>query len=126
MRVIVCGGRDYADGAGAQWANLRRAILSIHQGANGPISLLIHGNARGADTAAGCLARDFQIPCDAVPAQWKKFGDKAGPIRNKKMLGMGVDLVIAFPGGRGTANMVKQARAAGVEVREVADGEFYP
>ncbi|MEM9912925.1 MAG: hypothetical protein AAF922_19365 [Pseudomonadota bacterium] len=45
------------------------------------------------------------------------MGRAAGPIRNKEMLDEGCpDLVVAFPGGRGTANMVKQAQAAGVEV----------
>jgi len=39
------------------------------------------------------------------------------------MLWFEPDLVLAFPGGRGTANMVKQAREQGVEVREVLDDE---
>jgi hypothetical protein len=37
------------------------------------------------------------------------------------MLGQGhPDLVVAFPGGRGTADMVRRANAAGVRVMEVA------
>ena len=53
----------------------------------------------------------------AYPANWKKHGRAAGPIRNKQMLEEAKpDLVIAFPGGAGTANMVKQAREAGVKV----------
>lgn len=53
-------------------------------------------------------------------ADWHTHGRAAGPIRNRRMIEEGKpDLVVAFPGGRGTANMVNQARAAGIEVREV-------
>ncbi len=51
------------------------------------------------------------------PAEWSKYGRRAGPIRNKQMLDVGKPhLVVAFPGGAGTANMVKQAKAAGVPI----------
>jgi len=53
-------------------------------------------------------------------ADWQQYGKAAGPIRNGKML---LELqryfdrcVVPFPGGAGTANMVKQAREAGVKV----------
>jgi hypothetical protein len=51
-------------------------------------------------------------------AEWKKYGPAAGPIRNQRMLDWGPDLVVAFSGGKGTADMVRRARAAGVEVIE--------
>lgn len=59
-------------------------------------------------------------------ASWSKFGDRAGPMRNTELLrhlrGEGGEIaVIAFPGGKGTANMVKQARRSGVRVIEVCD-----
>jgi hypothetical protein len=53
-------------------------------------------------------------------ADWAGLGRKAGPIRNEQMLSEGQPhLVVAFPGGRGTAHMVGIARAAGVEVIEI-------
>jgi hypothetical protein len=115
IRIIACGGRDFDD-----CVTIRRALFALHEGPRGPITLLIHGNARGADTEAGRWARDFNIPCGAVPAEWAKYGKRAGPIRNKAMLGQHIDLVLAFPGGSGTADMKRQARRAGVEVIEVA------
>jgi hypothetical protein len=54
-----------------------------------------------------------------VPAEWETHGRKAGPIRNARMLEHKPDLVVAFPGGKGTANCVAQARGMGVEVLEV-------
>lgn len=53
----------------------------------------------------------------AFPANWKKFGKAAGPLRNVKMIEEGKpDVVIAFPGGHGTANMVALAEASGIPV----------
>lgn len=83
-------------------------------------AVIVHGAARGADTIARLVAEDLGLATEAHPADWKKHGKAAGPIRNQEMLDSGIDLVIAFPGGNGTADMVKRARQAGVEVVEVA------
>ncbi len=113
MRVLVCGGRDYSD-----WTTLKRELdLAVRLS---PVSLVIHGGASGADTLAGRWAeqRGFQV-C-IFPADWRRHGKAAGPIRNAAMLEHGrPDLVVAFPGGSGTADMVRKARAAKVQVREV-------
>ena len=56
------------------------------------------------------------------PAPWKRFGPSAGGIRNQQMLDEGKpDLVVAFPGGKGTADMVRRAENAGVKVIKVGD-----
>jgi len=55
-----------------------------------------------------------------VRAKWSKHGRAAGPIRNQEMIDeCKPDLVVAFPGGRGTADMVRRAKAAGIRVIEV-------
>ncbi len=71
------------------------------------------------------MAREWaearRVPVQTFRPDWKRFRRAAGPIRNKQMITEGKpDLVVAFPGGRGTANMVELARAAGVPVRLVA------
>lgn len=59
-------------------------------------------------------------PCDRIFADWKTHGRAAGPIRNQRMIDeWKPTLVIAFAGGRGTADMIRRAKAAGIEVREV-------
>lgn len=85
--------------------------------------VIIHGGATGADNAAGNFAcMNFCIE-EVFPANWQKYNKAAGFVRNKKMLVEGKpDLVVAFPGGKGTANMVKLARAAGVKVMEIEMG----
>lgn len=111
MRVLVCGGRDYAD-----WARVKEVLDALK------VTHIIHGAARGADSLGGRYATEHDILSSEFPALWDKYGRAAGPIRNKQMLTEAKpDLVVAFPGGRGTANMVKQAEKAGVSVYMVRD-----
>lgn len=113
MRVLVCGGRDFTD---RDW--LFTELDSMHQ--TDPISVIIEGRAAGADTLACMWAVARRVSYEHYPADWKTHGRAAGPLRNAKMLSAGrPDLVLAFPGGSGTANMVKQARASGVNTKLV-------
>lgn len=109
MRVLVCGGRDFSD-----FGLLCEVLDEVKP------TYLIHGNARGADTLAGQWAFMRGVRGIACPANWARDGKRAGPLRNQRMLGQAPDLVVAFPGGRGTADMVARARKAGVPVREVS------
>lgn len=113
MRVIVCGGRFFAD-----QEMLYSLLDATHQAS--PISLLIEGGARGADALANQWARERKVKFHTEHAQWNKYKRSAGPIRNNEMLMMKPDLVIAFPGDRGTADMIKQARNLGVEVIDIS------
>lgn len=82
---------------------------------------ICHGAAPGIDTMAGkwAIERGFEIGKSlfVFPADWKKLGPKAGPVRNKKMLlEFEPTLIVAFPGHIGTANMIQIAKEAGVKV----------
>jgi hypothetical protein len=76
-------------------------------------------DASGADSLAHEAARDQGRRCEVFHADWERHGKAAGPIRNQAMIDAGADLVIAFPGGRGTADLIRRARKAGIPVREV-------
>jgi hypothetical protein len=81
---------------------------------------IIHGAARGADTLAARWARRHGVPQIACPADWKTHPRAAGVLRNTSMLmEHKPHVVIAFPGGNGTADMVRKARLEGVIVIEV-------
>lgn len=114
MRVLVCGRRDYAgDG-------LRVALTELHGGPRGPITEMIEGGAKGADRIGAAWADNWSVPRRRFDADWERHGRSAGPKRNQRMIDEGrPDLVIAAPGGRGTADMVRRARAAGIEVLDV-------
>jgi hypothetical protein len=108
MRILVCGGRDFSDAE-----MLDRELERWHKSDFGPIRQIIHGAARGADTLAGQWAERRGIPVVSYPANWAKHGRAAGPKRNAEMLEKSnPDLVVAFPGGRGTADMVRKAQDA--------------
>ena len=116
MRVLVCGGRNYRD-----HVRVGSVLNKLHDEAG--ISLIIQGGARGADEMAFAWARANGVEEIQFDADWEAHGSFAGPMRNKRMLDEGrPDLVIAFPGGRGTADMVRKARKAGVEVVEISHG----
>lgn len=113
QRVLICGGRDYNN------VESLNAVLDAAHYAN-PIVCLIHGAARGADMLAADWALSHGVLCSAYPADWERDGKAAGPIRNRRMLELGKPhLVLAFPGGIGTANMIKQSERAGVPVVRV-------
>jgi hypothetical protein len=112
MRILVCGGRDFNDAL-----TLGSWLGGIHKDRG--ITLLIEGGAKGADAMAHAFAVWAKIPVMTFEADWETHGRAAGPLRNAKMLSDGKpELVVAFEGGAGTANMVKQAREAGVRVLE--------
>ena len=97
--IIVCGGRDYEN-----YGYLSRVLDLLHSKIG--IKELHHGDARGADRLAGHWARENGIPEIRHPADWKRDGRAAGPIRNERMLKAAKPTrVIAFPGGNGTAHM---------------------
>ena len=113
QRVIVCGGREYAN------RDFLFAVLDEAHAAN-PFEALIHGNAKGADQLADDWAAARSIKTLTFTPLWEEHGKAAGPIRNQEMLDKGnPHMVIAFPGGRGTADMVKRAETKGVPVVRV-------
>ena len=115
MRVLVCGGRAYSDRA-----RVFAVLDKFH--AEAGIDVIIEGGAKGADQLAAIWSGTHPgVDLIRFEADWENQGSFAGPTRNTRMLTEGrPDLVIAFPGGRGTADMVKKAQRAGVKVIEIA------
>ena len=112
MRLLVCGGRNFTDTEAAY-----RILDRIHRERG--IGCIIEGDARGADRIAGYWARKNRVENRKFKADWQRDGKAAGPIRNARMLAEGKpDAVLAFPGGRGTADMISRAKDAGLTVWE--------
>lgn len=119
MRVIVCGGRDYKEDVYFDH------VMNILDGWFLGNTEVAHGGCSGADELAHEWAMDHCKKEKEYLASWREHGNAAGPIRNAHMLsGFKPDMVVAFPGGKGTADMVKKAQAAGVTVLLV--GKEFP
>lgn len=118
MKVVICGSRTLA---GQDMRDRVVAVLDrLH--ATEPVTYVIAGGARGADTLGAVWARANAIPCEVVEAQWDRFGKSAGYRRNLVMLDMAPDLVVAFvdkplADSRGTAHTVGTAQSRGIATR---------
>lgn len=115
MKVLCCGSRYWSD-----WAPIWRELRAL-----GPLTSIVHGDQRGADKMCGFVGTKLGYPVSPYPADWGEFGLAAGPMRNQQMLKEHPDigLVLAFHDtfstSKGTKDMVKQARAAGIPVNFV-------
>jgi len=108
MRILVCGSRNWRD-----YERIKAALFVFD--ISKPI--VIDGAAAGADSLAHRAAKELGYPTERYPADWATHGKMAGFIRNQQMLTDGKpDLVMAFWDGmsRGTADMMRRARYAGV------------
>lgn len=107
MKVLICGGREWAN-----WAVMQKRMKELESG-----SVIVHGACRGADLMADWLAKyRLHFAVKPYPADWKSYGKGAGPIRNRKMYDMEKpDLVLAFhpdltlTTSKGTKDMVEYA-----------------
>jgi len=118
-RVLICGDRN--------WRNYQLIIdtLSQVQQEKG-VEVVIEGEAQGADVMGRSAAERLGIPVQPYIADWRKYGLRAGPVRNLNMLHEGKPtLILAFhnflEGSKGTKNMVKIAMAAGVPVKVITE-----
>lgn len=122
FRILVCGGRD--------WSNrtLTDGVLDgfrqqYHE--KGKPIVIVEGGAQGADTLAKEYAIKHDIPFEEYRAEWNKYGRAAGPKRNTDMLNSGIDVVVAFPGGRGTHDTIRKAEKIGIRVWKPGRPEQY-
>lgn len=111
MKILVCGGRDFRE---ADYVN--SFLDGIYD--SEPVTMLIHGGAAGADALGAAWAKSRGIHSARVDALWDAHGKAAGPMRNRAMLALGPDLIVAFPGGSGTASMIALGKKAGITVME--------
>lgn len=114
MRVLVCGSRD--------WTNQARMYARLARLPDG--STILHGTARGADRMAATFAEGWGFNVEHWPADWKKYGRRAGIERNVDMLDTEPDLVLAFWDGqsRGTKHTITEAKRRGIPVEIVSGG----
>ena len=119
--VLVTGSRNWDNGY-----RMKQALGWVARTRPGPY-MLVHGAAFGADSEADYYARKLEWAVTKVPANWKRDGRAAGPIRNVKMVD-GIlahtsdtpaeAICLAFPleGSRGTWHCMEYAAQNGIPV----------
>jgi predicted polyphosphate/ATP-dependent NAD kinase len=112
VRVLVCGGRNYSDEE-----RVNSVLDSLHK--EHRFAELIEGGAKGADRLARLWAAKRGVKTTTVRANWLQYGRAAGIIRNTIMIEKHPDLVVAFPGGSGTADMMAKAKKHSIPLIEV-------
>jgi hypothetical protein len=119
-RVAISGGRDYVPSQ----ADIE-AFWKIWDRVGGVE--LHHGGANGTDKYMGGVMRRHQPEAKIVVhlPDWDRQGKAAGPIRNRQMLAQ-ADVLIAFPGGKGTDDCIRAARELNRPVWRVIDAGTPP
>jgi len=117
MKILCCGDRH--------WTNkerIREILISYP-----PDTVVIEGEASGADKLCKEVAKSLGMTVIPVPADWNKYGRAAGPIRNKLMLDIKPEIVIAFhnniQSSKGTKNCLMQARQRGIRTLVLTEKE---
>ena len=108
MKVLICGSRNITDLALVSQAVSHSGIIPTH---------IISGGARGIDRLAYAYAVSRGIGFTEYPADWDRYGKRAGFIRNYAMVGA-ADAVIAVWDGTspGTKHSIEFARSCGKPV----------
>ena len=113
FRVIVAGSRDFSD-----YELLKSKLDSLLSNKND--IEIVSGTCKGADLLGERYGNENNYPINKFPADWKTFGKRAGPLRNKEMAD-NADALIAFWDGtsRGTSGMIEIAKSNGLQVRVI-------
>lgn len=108
MRVIIAGYRECFD--------YEKVLKAVHE-SGFKIDCVISGHATGVDTMGERYAKEHNLPLEIYPADWSKYGKRAGPVRNAIMASK-ADALIALYNGKspGTKNMINTAKEKGLQV----------
>lgn len=131
-RILVTGGGDYDD---ALMVETLLVAAVWHLGPCEPGNIIItHGDYkrylpdgsvdphRSADHLAAQLAvRKGWVndPRPVTDADYARWGESAYLERNTEMVALGPDICVVFPGGGGTVDCERKARAAGIDIISV-------
>jgi len=111
MKVITAGSRDITD-----YDTIVNAVCNSHFS---PITEIVSGCAKGVDAAGEQIADNSDTPLKKFPADWKKYGRSAGPIRNKHMAEYADAAIVIHNGSRGSLNMIETMKKLNKPVYEV-------
>lgn len=82
--------------------------------------IIVSGHAKGADMLGEQYAQEKGYELETYPADWKKYGRRAGFLRNEQMADLS-NAAIGFWDGdsHGTQHMIEYSKEKGLDVRVV-------
>ena len=119
LNVIIAGSRNFNNYEVLKYVCDK---LLERRLAEGYKITIISGHAKGADTLGELYAKERGFDVRIFEPDWKRYGKRAGGIRNGKMAEVG-NALIAFPLGEspGTRDMIKKATEKNLIVREITE-----
>ncbi len=108
-RILVTGSPEWTD----------FAIVEALREWKAPAAVLVEGGARGADRLAATIWRAWGLTVEEHPADWDRYGRRAGYLRNREMIAAGADVCLAFilDNSRGATHCANAAETAGIPTR---------
>jgi len=111
VRVIIAGSRTIHDYAVVEHA-VKESKFDVTE--------VVCGGASGVDTLGFTWATRHEIPVKMMPADWKRHGRSAGPLRNGEMARYADALILVWDGiSRGSSSMKQQMTRLGKHIFEV-------
>ncbi len=112
-RILITGSRTWPDKM-RLWSEIEKVVAAKNE--HDFRVIIVHGTAPGADSMAGELAKFKEWSEERHPADWEKYGRRAGFVRNKEMVDLGADVCIGFVhnNSRGASMTVDLAQKAGI------------
>jgi hypothetical protein len=107
MKVIIAGSRDISD---------YELVVKAVEDSGFAITEVVSGTARGVDRFGERWARESNVAVKRFPANWDKYGKRAGFLRNVDMADYADALIAVWNGSTGTANMISLAKKRGLKV----------
>jgi len=113
-RIVIAGSRHYSNYEEAR-EYLDLCLKDIKDGSD---LIILSGGAQGGDAIGERYAKENGFIIEKHPAEWKKYGKRAGPIRNKAMADM-ADVIICFWNGesKGTSSLIGLAKRLNKELK---------
>lgn len=123
FKVIICGGREFED-----YELLKKAcdFYLAKKFETGEKIIIVSGGARGADSLGEKYAEERGLEVQRFPADWNKYGKRAGYLRNKQMAEVSnacIAFLSSYGENKGTKMMISIAREKKLLVREVKEDE---
>ena len=114
FKVIIAGGRDFSD-----YDLLKVKMNRILSNITDEI-VVISGTARGADSLGEKYATEMGYKLEQYPANWNKYGKRAGYLRNEQMADVAHACVCFWDSkSKGTKHMIDLANEKKLKLRVV-------